>query len=273
MAGNCVSRSKESAGHSLLSAFGDIKFKDLFSAELNEPFDKIFEILKELERDRQALVEIPLKLIRETEVRILKEPRLIDALKVFAWSVSACNHGSLEKSGLVFYDRPPYFSVDPKTLSEEVQSLYNLLKTYFDALISAPSRIPGLENSIKDLVKKAKEQYRAVKDNVSDFDLNTLQKIQYVTNYTYNMDLVEKELRLLHSLLDKAEKDEQNFKHVVFPKIRVEVLVANVYGSQAYEEDIRSPKEIFLRFHTGTKKQPMPIKILENIDKTTAEIN
>ena len=147
MGGNCVSRSKET--HELLRAFGDTKLKDLFAKELNEPFDKINESFRELENFRRSLVEIPLKLMKETEVRILSEPKFLDVLKVFAWSVSACNSGSLDRSELHFSNKAPYISVNSEKLSEDALLMYNLLETYFDALATAPVRIVELENSIK----------------------------------------------------------------------------------------------------------------------------
>ena len=59
-----------------------------------------------------------------------------------------------------------------------------------------------------------------------------------------------------------------SIKVLIYPKISVEILMANVYGAQAYEENLKSPKEIFLRFHSGIKK-PLPIKMLEGIERTS----
>ena len=251
MGNSCGSRSKE---YELLRSFSATKFKELFAKELNEPFDHLSEILIELESLRHALVDVPLTLVHDIGVNISDQPKFFEVLRAFIWSVSACHAGRVAKSGLNFSNTPPFFTVHSDDLSKEVLPMCNSLKIYFEVLGSAFVRMSLLEDEFKKFMKKAKSQNKEIKGNKADFGLSDSEKKQYYLNYAFNMVVAKGELQHLCRLQSKALEDEHVFKTSILPRINVESLIANLYGAQAYAEDLKTPKEIYLRFQSGNIK-------------------
>jgi len=135
------------------------KFKDSKIAQYDEFFNKASETLKICEEIRDGCFECPLEMIEATDVDgMLPEPgNLLEALKVFLWSVSATNEGKFTTAKMDFFEEPPFASFDTGYLYVEQVDFQRPFEKYLKTLVDAPLKVVDLVAAVAEMVQKAVE--------------------------------------------------------------------------------------------------------------------
>jgi len=123
----------------------------------DEFFDKAHETLKICEELRHGLQDCPDEMIESTDVdALIPTPgNLLEALKVFLWSVSATNDGQVSKAKFEFSGEAPFATFDNNYLYVEQVDFKNPFNEWLKTLIEGPIKIVKLVEDIVELIPKA----------------------------------------------------------------------------------------------------------------------
>ena len=86
----------------------------------------------------------------------LKEGKMVDAVQIYLWALSANNEGEIKKAMVeITPEEAPYFGVDSGNCRFEVHDFSTALKAYMKAAIEGAKNGPEMIKEGADLVSKA----------------------------------------------------------------------------------------------------------------------
>lgn len=235
------------------------EMKETKVAEFDEFFKQASEFLEGLEELRAGLQDTRDEMNEIGRTEELATPSLVEAIRVFLWSVSAHKDGNLAAANLAFESDPPSFTVDCGMMDHKTYDFSAAFKELIGTFTGAPKKIQELGNQAKEIGEKANSMKSELKAKIDGSGLDAMGKIKATANAGINFTTVLKGCAKAPEILKQAGEAVNDLKGVL-PKIKELILHSDDVGKKAAEKHHKKMDEIFEHYQTAPKKTPEQIK-------------
>jgi len=168
------------------------KFEETKIPQYDEFFKKAHETLEICEELREGLEDAPEEMIESTDVdALLPTPgNLLEALKVFLWSVSATNDGQLSKAKFEFTHEAPFAGFDNNYLYVEQVDFKTPFNKWLKTIVDAPLKVGQLVIDVVELGTKAGAFTTSAKDDAKNAGLDPFATAKAIANTGKNVNLL-----------------------------------------------------------------------------------
>jgi len=235
------------------------QMKETKVAEFDDFFKTASEFLEGLEDLRARFQDTREEMNELGRTDELVTPSLIEAVKVFLWSVSAHKDGNIKAAGLSFETDPPAFTVDCGHMDYKTYDFSAAFKELVGGLVGAPQKIADLTGQVKEITEKANSLKSGLKEKVDNSGLDPMGKMKATANAGVNFTTVFKGLAKAPEVLKQASEAVTDVK-ALLPKIKDLVLDADTVGKEAAGKGHKKMDEIFEHYQKAPKKTPEQVK-------------
>jgi len=227
--------------------------------ELDSFFRTAEECLSGLEELRASFVECIEEMNDTGRTEELKEPKLIEAFRVFFWSVSAHKDGNIILADTKFTTDPIAFTVECGSMYYKTWDFSDAFKQLIGAFTGAPAKIIELGKNIKEVGEKAVELSKSFSDTVKGAGLNPMDAARAVANCGANFKRITEGVKKAPLIFKAAEEAIKEMKEVI-PAIQDMIVKADEVGKKAHEKRHLTMDDIFEHYQTAPKKTHDEIK-------------
>jgi hypothetical protein len=239
----------------------EIKFdmKPTKVPELDDFFKSASEFLEGIEGLRSAFQDSREEMHELGRTDELVTPSLLEAIKVFFWSVSAHKDGNIKAAGINYTTEPPAFTVECGHMDVKTYEFSAAMKELIGGLIGAPKQIVDLSGQVKDIGEKANSLKSDVKAKIDASSLDIMGKGKASVNAGINFATVLKGVGKAPDVLKQSQAAVKDVQELL-PKIKAAMDEADVIGKEASGKGMKKMDEIFDHYQKAPKKTPEQIK-------------
>jgi len=151
-------------------------------------------------------------------------------------------------------DDAPFIRLDYfDGLLYETRQVSNSFETFLTAVTTGPTTIQDVIKQLEVIAEKAKSLASTAKDDFKNAGLSAMDTVKGVANLTKNVGKLSKELQKVKTIPPLITEAAKDLKALV-PKFKEIFQTCDQVGKQAFSANVLKPKEIFAKYHTGTKK-------------------
>lgn len=228
--------------------------------ELDTFFKSASEFLEGLEDLRAAFQETREEMHELGRTEELKDPKLIEAFRVFFWACSAEKEGAIILCDLKFSMDPPSVTVDCGSMDWRTWDFSDAFKRLVGGFTGAPAKIVELTKAAAEVGEKAVEIGKSFSDTVKGSSLNPMEKARAIANCGVNIKRIQEGVTKAPNIFKLAQEALLELKDVI-PQIPDLIAQADAVGKKAWEEKrIWRMSEIFEHYQTAPKKTEHEIK-------------
>jgi hypothetical protein len=249
----------------------EIKYelKDTKVPALDEFFKSASEFLEGLEGLRAAFEETRADMNEIGRTDELATPSLLEAIKVFFWSVSAHKDGNIKAAGIDYTMDPPAFTVNCKEMDIKTYDFSAAMKELIGGLVNGPKQIADLGGKLKEISDKTKELSGTFKDTIKESGLGPMEQAKAVGYAGSNFATISKGLAKAPNVLEQSKAAITDVK-AMLPKIKPLMDEADVTGKEASAKGVKKIDEIFDQYQKAQRKTPEQIKAEHKTKKPKA---
>jgi len=233
-------------------------FKEVKIPEFDTFFNAAKETLEAAEELREGLEDCPDDLKELCEGWRLKEYKMIEAVKVWFWTLSQNAEGKIANTKFETKTEAPFFGFDNSKLIVDTVSMGDRLQKFLKCALTAPLKVPELLTKLNDLVTKGNELVKGAPDAAKNANLG-LGALTAVKNAGMNMKLVVSGLSKFQKLPPLTAEAASNAKEII-GKLKEFYDKADEVGSKAAASSDRYPKYILKTYHPGPQKTEAEIE-------------
>jgi len=230
----------------------DYEFKNTGFVKFDQLFQNASTILQSAEKIRGGLEDSKEDGMEIAGTDQLKDPKYVETLKVLLWAFSAQGKGKILDLGTEIVPEKPYLVVEPKLLNEETRKLYATFKEYVNTVTEAPEDLKTSITKLQELVDMIPDAVKDAKSEIESSSMNFKEKADAMINIKKNSEKLPRQLEKCKRLSEVLKEAGTDLKQTV-PELKTLVGSADEIGSKADGEKLYKPKEIFDKFHTGTR--------------------
>jgi len=228
--------------------------------ELDEFFNTASEVLKNLEEIRANFKEPREEMHEIGRLDELKEPKLVEALRVFFWSVSAHKDGKIIDAKLKWEVNPPTFTVECGDMNYHTWDFADAIERFIAGFTAAPARIVEIASKMKEVGDKSVELSKSIKEKVDASGLGAGDKMKASINAAGNCKTIADGVAKSPTILKESQEAIKEMQEAL-PHIGDLIAKADEVGKQAHDKKMKTIDEIFDHFQPQEKKKtPEQIK-------------
>ncbi|EAR85798.1 hypothetical protein TTHERM_00312800 (macronuclear) [Tetrahymena thermophila SB210] len=240
------------------------------------PCENLLETAEMLRAGFEDTTEIMHDLASTNYLKSPPPPTLIDAVKVWIWTLAANNEGDIGKCHLNADSSSPYLKVDlgnecsycknnpdifhPECSQNQNAKFQKALQTYIKTCIEGVKQLPDLLKNLIDLAEKSKNLAENCKSCLDA--LSTLEKAKALSNIAKNSATLASgvsKLKNVQTLVTEAVKNMQDIVKQV-PDI---LATANEVAKKAVDKKHTHLADVMQDCHPGDKYDAAQIKKLK----------
>lgn len=233
-------------------------------------FDSAKGFLENLEELRGTFQETLEEMHEIGRTEELVEPKLIEALRVFFWSVSAHKDGKFLEAGIKYTTDPVAFTANCSYMNWRTWEFSDALNRLVGGITSAPGQIADLASKLKEIEEQLPEIRKDIDGKVKAAGLGAMEQLKAVGYVGSNIATVAAGLAKAPKVIEHAKNALKEIQETV-PKIPELMGNADEVGKKAAEKKMTTIDEIFDHFQTAPKKTPEQIKALKKEQKRKAK--
>jgi len=210
-------------------------------------FDEFFEsaskVLKAAEELREPLQDCMEFMVEACDVDALtSKPKseLLEAFKVWLWSVSACNDGKLANCKIEFSEKEPYIIVDESKIGIDQADFTDNMKKWKDTIVKAPKEVEELIKQCEEFATKSSELITTVVDDCKAANLGIGETITAGKNASKCAGRLGKGLKKLKEMPNLI-KEAVTAMVLLAKELPAEIKKADEMGAKALAEKLRNP--------------------------------
>jgi len=235
------------------------EMKDTKIPEFDEFFKNASEALEGLEGLRAGFQDTRDDMNELGRTEELATPSLVEAIRVFLWSVSAHKNGDIKAAHLAIESDPPAFTVDCGHMNVKTYEFSAAFKDLISAFTGGPQQIVDLTGKVKEVGEKANSLKSELKAKVDESGLDLMGKAKATANAGINFATVLKGVAKAPKILQQAGDAIKDLKSLL-PAIKGLVLEADTVGKEAAGKKHTTMDEIFEHYQKAPKKTPEQVK-------------
>jgi hypothetical protein len=222
-------------------------------------FDQFFrtasDLLETLEDLRSTFEDTREEMMDIGRTDELAAPSLVEAFRVFFWSVSAHKKGEIKAAEIRSTSDPIAFTVDCSYMDWKTYDFSQAFMDMVSGITGAPAKILDLGQKAKEITERSAELSKDIPGAVKSAHLNPLDMAKATANAAVNFKTVAAGLGKIANIVKQVQDTIKDIKEL-FPKLADLILHADEVGKKAHEKSMLKIDEIFDHFQTAPKKTP-----------------
>jgi len=235
------------------------EMKETKIPDFDDFFKSASEVLEGLEGLRAGFQDTRDEMNELGRTDELANPSLIEAIRVFLWSVSAHKDGDIKAAKLDFETDPPAFTVDCGYMDFKTYDFSAAFKELIGAFTGGPQQIADLTGKVKEVGEKANALKSELKAKVDGSSLDLMGKAKATANAGSNFATVFKGLAKAPEIFKQAGEAINDLKSLL-PAIKGLIVDADKVGKDAAGKHHKKMDEIFEHYQKAPKKTPEQVK-------------
>jgi len=211
--------------------------------KFDEFFKQASELLKQAEELRAPLQDSMEFLIESCDVDALTskpESELLEAFKVWMWSLAACNGGKLENIKIAVLEKEPYINMDESKISIEGGDFLEHMKKWKETIISSPPKIEELVKSLEKTAEDAIELVKTCIDDAKDANLGLSEALTAAKNSKKSVGRLGKGVTKCKNLVPLVKEALKALLELC-KHLPAEIKKADEMGAKALAKNLRKP--------------------------------
>jgi len=233
-------------------------FDKTWVPEIDDMFDNAGKILETCEKARVGWIETVDEIMEITDVGILQKPDIVEALKVFFWSVGANNEGQIVKAGLKISDSMPFIELNCWNCYWDVWRCNEALTEFLRTTFEMPQQIIETMKSIETIAQNITSFNPATA--IENSDLNPFDKAKATVRFAANSKKLVENMAKIKKMPDIIKEATNTMKLICSKFKELTSKQCDDIGIQAYKASQYHPYEIIRAYHPGPKKSPEELK-------------
>jgi hypothetical protein len=248
-----ASKDKDSNPNEIKSTMKVTKIGDF-----DDFFNSASDLLGGLEELRSGFQDTREEMNEIARTDELAHPSLIEAIKVFLWSVSAHKEGKILAANMRFTTDPPALTVDCSYMDHITYDFSQAFMDMIKGMTGAPAKLIEIGQKAKEIGEKSVDLAKDIPGKVKGSGLNPFEQVKASANAAMNFKTVTAGLAKVPNVVKETQEALKDIA-ALLPKIVELIAQADDVGKKAHDKGIRKMGEMFDHFQTAPKKTPEQI--------------